>query len=43
MHLVVHDALHLVGYDHMAEDGANQMESLETKILFKMDVSDPYE
>ena len=42
-HLVVHGVLHLAGYDHMTDRDAGVMEPLETKILAKLGVSDPYE
>jgi len=42
-HLAVHGFLHLVGYDHEADDEANAMEVLETAILARLDVPDPYE
>ena len=42
-HLVVHGVLHLAGYDHMQERDAAAMERLETKILAKLGVPDPYE
>lgn len=41
-HLIVHGLLHLVGYDHGADDDANEMESLETRILATLGVADPY-
>jgi probable rRNA maturation factor len=41
-HLVVHGVLHLLGYDHEAEDEAEQMESLERSILGAMGIPDPY-
>ena len=41
-HLIVHGTLHLLGYDHKAEDEASQMETIETKILLQKDISDPY-
>jgi probable rRNA maturation factor len=41
-HLAVHGFLHLVGYDHIADDEANAMEGLETAILARLDVPDPY-
>ena len=31
-HLLVHGFLHLFGYDHMDEEEAEEMESLETRI-----------
>ena len=41
-HLTIHGVLHLLGYDHEQPDEAAVMESLETKILKKLGVSDPY-
>ena len=41
-HLVIHGILHLQGYDHIEEDEASQMESLEVKLLEKIGVPDPY-
>ncbi|MFT5501704.1 MAG: putative rRNA maturation factor [Woeseiaceae bacterium] len=41
-HLIVHGALHLLGYDHETEDDAEIMESLERKILAARGISDPY-
>jgi probable rRNA maturation factor len=41
-HLVVHGFLHILGYDHIAEDEALHMEGLETEILATLGVADPY-
>lgn len=41
-HMVVHGALHLLGYDHIDDDEADEMESLETEIMQKMGFEDPY-
>ncbi len=41
-HLVVHGVLHLIGHDHMTDDEAERMESLETTILKEIGVPDPY-
>jgi probable rRNA maturation factor len=41
-HLVVHGTLHLLGWDHQSEAEAAAMELLETAILAKLGVSDPY-
>jgi probable rRNA maturation factor len=41
-HLVVHGFLHLVGYDHMHDDEAEEMERLETSILAVLGIPDPY-
>lgn len=41
-HLVVHGFLHLVGHDHEEEDEAVVMENLETAILARLGIADPY-
>lgn len=41
-HLVVHGTLHLLGYDHIEEQEAEQMESLEIRILHSLGIDDPY-
>lgn len=41
-HMVVHGTLHLLGYDHIDDDEAEEMESLETEILQSMGFEDPY-
>ena len=41
-HLTIHGVLHLLGHDHEQPDEAAAMESLETEILRKLGVSDPY-
>ncbi|WP_428427202.1 rRNA maturation RNase YbeY [Pararhizobium sp.] len=41
-HLLVHGFLHLFGYDHIDESDAERMESLETRILAGLGLSDPY-
>lgn len=41
-HLAVHGVLHLLGYDHIADDEAEAMEGLERVILADLGVSDPY-
>ncbi len=42
-HLTIHGILHLLGYDHEHVNDACIMESLETEILTKLGVSDPYQ
>jgi len=42
LHLSVHGALHLLGYDHIRDDEAEEMEALERDILKGLDVPDPY-
>lgn len=41
-HLAVHGFLHLIGYDHENDADADEMESLETKILAQLGIPDPY-
>ncbi|MFM7334654.1 MAG: rRNA maturation RNase YbeY [Tabrizicola sp.] len=41
-HLLVHAALHLLGYDHVEDEDAALMEALEVRILASLGVSDPY-
>ncbi|WP_456296050.1 rRNA maturation RNase YbeY [Vibrio sp. AK197] len=41
-HMVVHGSLHLLGYDHIEDDDAEVMESLESKIMQEMGFDDPY-
>ena len=41
-HLIVHGTLHLLGYDHERDADATLMEGLETEILGKMGLPDPY-
>ena len=42
-HLVAHGVLHLLGYDHMTDDEAREMEGLERVVLAGLGVADPYE
>lgn len=41
-HLVIHGVLHLLGYDHTRDKDATLMEGIETKILGKLGIPDPY-
>lgn len=41
-HLLVHGFLHLLGYDHITSEEADEMEQLEIAILDKLDIDDPY-
>lgn len=41
-HLLVHGALHLLGYDHETDADAALMESVETEILGSIGLPDPY-
>jgi probable rRNA maturation factor len=42
-HMVVHGVLHLQGYDHIENDQAEAMETLETSIMQALGFSDPYQ
>lgn len=41
-HLIVHGALHAMGYDHIDPEEAEDMEALETLILARLGIADPY-
>ena len=41
-HMVIHGCLHLIGYDHIKTNDAKIMETLEVKILKKLQFEDPY-
>ncbi len=41
-HMVVHGTLHLLGYDHIEDQQADIMESLETQIMATLGFPDPY-
>ncbi|NDL62714.1 rRNA maturation RNase YbeY [Acerihabitans arboris] len=41
-HMVVHGCLHLLGYDHIQDDEAEEMEALEADIMQAMGYPDPY-
>ncbi|WPO99426.1 rRNA maturation RNase YbeY [Pseudomonas sp. HR96] len=41
-HLVIHGCLHLLGYDHIDDDEAEEMEALERTLLAELGHRDPY-
>jgi len=41
-HLMVHGVLHLLGYDHIADDEAEAMEEIERQALRDLGIADPY-
>jgi len=41
-HLVIHGALHLLGFDHTKDDEARQMEDLERTAMTALKLPDPY-
>lgn len=41
-HMVVHGVLHLLGYDHIDDDEAEEMEAIEVKVLTLLGFANPY-
>jgi probable rRNA maturation factor len=41
-HLTIHGCLHLLGYDHIDDDEAEEMEALERELLAELGYPDPY-
>ena len=41
-HMLVHGTLHLLGYDHIDDDEAEEMENLEIQILNELGITNPY-
>ncbi|PKM21041.1 MAG: rRNA maturation RNase YbeY [Gammaproteobacteria bacterium HGW-Gammaproteobacteria-15] len=41
-HMVVHGCLHLLGFDHINDDDAEQMEAEEITILQQLGITNPY-
>lgn len=41
-HMTVHGSFHLLGYDHMTEQDALEMEALEKQVMEKLGFPDPY-
>ena len=41
-HMVIHGTLHLLGFDHINDDEAEIMESLERELLAQLQIPDPY-
>lgn len=42
-HMVIHGTLHLIGFDHINDSDAEQMETLETTLLASINIPDPYQ
>ncbi len=41
-HLLVHGTLHLLGYDHLDDESAEDMEAREVRALHRLGIADPY-
>jgi probable rRNA maturation factor len=41
-HLYVHGVLHLLGFDHVTDDGAQEMEAIEIQALQRLAIANPY-
>lgn len=41
-HLIVHGTLHALGFDHIDDDQAQEMEALEATILGQIKIENPY-
>ncbi|MCK5356133.1 MAG: rRNA maturation RNase YbeY [Methyloprofundus sp.] len=42
-HIIIHGILHLLGYDHSAENDALEMEAKEILILEQLNIDNPYQ
>jgi len=42
-HIIIHGILHLLGYDHIEESDANEMEAKEVLMLQKIYINNPYQ
>lgn len=41
-HMIIHGSLHLLGYDHIEDEEAEEMEALEIELLSELNIKDPY-
>lgn len=42
-HMIIHGCLHLLGFDHIDDNDALEMEALEIKLLSTINIDDPYQ
>jgi probable rRNA maturation factor len=42
-HIIIHGVLHLLGYDHLDDEQAEEMESKEITLLQKLAIRNPYQ
>ncbi|OCG18225.1 rRNA maturation RNase YbeY [Gilliamella sp. WF3-4] len=42
-HMIVHGCLHLLGYDHILDEEAEEMENIEINIMQQLGFKDPYQ
>ncbi|GAV20054.1 probable rRNA maturation factor [Mariprofundus micogutta] len=42
LHLIIHATLHLLGYDHIDDEDADRMQSLEKKAMATLGLHEPY-
>lgn len=42
-HITIHGVLHLLGYDHVEDGEAEEMETLEIKLLNVLNIANPYQ
>jgi len=42
-HIIIHGVLHLLGYDHLTDDEAIEMESKEVVLLQELHIDNPYQ
>ena len=41
-HIIIHGVLHLLGYDHIKEDEALKMQTIEINLLAQLGIKNPY-
>ena len=42
LHMIIHGFLHLLGFDHIEDDEAEEMESFEIAVLQEIGIKNPY-